>query len=51
MKSTESETAHCQVGIKWLARNRETETEKVSEIFSSFSHMKDESMNRPFYSC
>ena len=45
MKSTESETAHCQVGIKWLAWNRETETEKISEIFSSFSHNKDESMN------
>ena len=45
MKSTESETAHCQVGIKWLAWNRETETEKISEIFSSFSHKKDESMN------
>ena len=43
MKSTESETAHCQVGIKWLAWNRETE--KISEIFSSFSHKKDESMN------
>ena len=45
MKSTESETAHCQVGIKWLAWNRETETEKISEIFSSFSHKKDKSMN------
>ena len=44
MKSTESETAHCQVGIKWLASNRETETEKIREIFSSFSHNKDESM-------
>ena len=45
MKSTESETAHCQAGIKWLARDRETETDKISEIFSSFSHRKVESMN------
>ena len=45
MKSTENETAHCQVGIKWLASNRDAETEKISEIFSSFSHNKDESMN------
>ena len=28
MKSTESETAHCQVEIKWLASNRETETDE-----------------------
>ena len=45
MKSTESETAHHQAGIKWLAWDRETKTEKISEIFSSFSHRKDESMN------
>ena len=45
MKCTASETAHCQVGRKWLASNRETETEKIREIFSSFSHNKDESMN------